>query len=115
MASGTIQHAAPENANSLFKTISYTITFAGDWDINETLSSNAHTWGFSTPSGYTPVCIKRYSSGKANLGVCQVNALAVNSLNNPGTAITLRCVKTFSGDDFKPRIDILYARSEFVC
>lgn len=97
MASGTIKMAVPESMMPLFKVVRYTKDWPEEVQTGGTANLTASDFGFSTPSGYSVVCIRRYTSGTENAFVSELNPNATgesNAMTFLNTASTTQSGKT---------------------
>lgn len=76
-------------------------------NVNSTLQIKASDFGVSTPSGYKPFAILRYSSGSVNLAVAQVIGSATGTSNMMG----IRNIASSAQSNKTASIGILYIKT----
>ena len=76
-------------------------------NVNSTLQIKASDFGISTPSGYKPCAILRYSSGSVNLAVTQVIGSATGTSNMMG----IRNIASSAQSNKTASIGILYIKT----
>lgn len=93
--------------NSLFKIVSYNInyTVAG----NATKNVTAEEFGISTPNGYTPIAILRFSTGSA-----QVYVRGIIPFGTGAQEIFFMTNTSSSQINTTAYIDILYTKTDFI-
>ena len=110
MASGTIRHAAPENINTLIKLVYYTYKWTTSLAADASLTITADNFGISTPSGYTPMGITRFTSGTNTCVVDRVNPRATGTI----AALVIRNKSSSAQTGKTAGIGIMYVRNNFI-
>lgn len=87
-----------------YKLYSYVISSI---NANASLSIKANDFGFSTPTGYKPFAVLRFTSGSANIAVCTVNGGATNT----GTAMAVRNASSSTQTNKTAYIGIMYIKT----
>ena len=76
-------------------------------DVNKTLAIKANDFGFSTPSGYKPFAVIRFSSGSVNLAASAVNGLATGT----ATAMSIRNIASSAQSNKTASVGIMYIKT----
>ena len=74
---------------------------------NTTLAIKASDFGFSTPTGYKPFAIIRFTSGSVNLAACGVNGLATGT----ATAMSIRNIASSAQTGKTASVGIMYIKT----
>ena len=109
MASGTLQRVAQADPKTMLKVVRYSYTWTSSVAKNGNLVIKASDFGISTPPGYSPVALCRYTSGTTNCAVNFINARATGE----STAMRIKNLSESAQTNKTAIMEVLYVRSGF--
>lgn len=109
MAIGVISSACNDDMNALIKRIYYTYKWTTSIAVNGYLAISASKFKISTPSGYIPIGVARFTTGTAACIVTNVNPNATGDT----TAMTMRNKHSSAVSGYTAGIAITYMREDY--
>jgi len=110
MANGTIKRSVPNSMAPLFKVVRYSREWPAEVAAGGTANFTANDFGFSTPDGYSVVCIRRYTSGTVNAFVSGLNP---NATGTSGV-MTFRNTASSAQSGKTAYIEVVYASNAHI-